>query len=70
LQARIALNDIDAAVESFKHALQLEPNDGGIKRELAAAKKKIADRRDQERKAFSRMFQPSGGSEKIDEENN
>ncbi|EEC74044.1 hypothetical protein OsI_09026 [Oryza sativa Indica Group] len=66
-QARIALNDIDAAVESFKHALQLEPNDGGIKRELAAAKKKIADRRDQERKAFSRMFQPSGGSEKIDE---
>uniref|UniRef100_A0A0D9YYI1 peptidylprolyl isomerase n=3 Tax=Oryza TaxID=4527 RepID=A0A0D9YYI1_9ORYZ len=69
-QARIALNDIDAAVESFKHALQLEPNDGGIKRELAAAKKKIADRRDQERKAFSRMFQPSGGSEKIDEENN
>uniref|UniRef100_A0A0D9VLC1 peptidylprolyl isomerase n=1 Tax=Leersia perrieri TaxID=77586 RepID=A0A0D9VLC1_9ORYZ len=66
-QARMALNDIDAAAESFKHALQLEPNDGGIKRELAAAKKKIADRRDQERKAFSRMFQPSGGSDKIDE---
>ncbi|XP_015689460.1 peptidyl-prolyl cis-trans isomerase CYP40-like [Oryza brachyantha] len=68
-QARMALNDIDAAVESFKHALQLEPTDGGIKRELAAVKKKIADRRNQERKAFSRMFQPSGGSEKIDEEN-
>jgi len=27
-QAHIALNDIDAAVESFKHALELEPNDG------------------------------------------
>jgi hypothetical protein len=28
MQAHIALNDIDAAVESFKHALELEPNDG------------------------------------------
>ncbi|URE38642.1 Dienelactone hydrolase family [Musa troglodytarum] len=44
-QAHIALNDVDAAVESFKKALELEPNDG------------IADRRDQERKAYSRMFQ-------------
>lgn len=24
----MALNDIDAAVESFKHALELEPTDG------------------------------------------
>ncbi|CAL9039254.1 unnamed protein product [Musa banksii] len=81
-QAHMALNDVDAAVESFKKALELEPNDGGIKKELAAAKKKasnhqvkvlspilmlsqlliclqIADRRDQERKAYSRMFQTS-----------
>ncbi|XWS33646.1 hypothetical protein CRYUN_Cryun22dG0100600 [Craigia yunnanensis] len=56
-QAYMALNDIDAAVESFKKALDLEPNDGGIKKELAAARKKIADRRDLEKKAFSRMFQ-------------
>ncbi|GAB2267270.1 Peptidyl-prolyl cis-trans isomerase cyp40 [Dionaea muscipula] len=56
-QAYTALNDIDAAVESLKKALELEPNDAGIKRELAAAKKKIADRRDQERRAYSRMFQ-------------
>ncbi|KAJ8619050.1 hypothetical protein MRB53_015236 [Persea americana] len=55
-QAYMALNDIDAAVESFKKALELEPNDGGIKKELAAARKKIADRRDQERKAYSKMF--------------
>ncbi|KAG1366599.1 Peptidyl-prolyl cis-trans isomerase CYP40 [Cocos nucifera] len=55
-QAHISLNDVDAAVESFKKALELEPNDGGIKKELAAAKKKITDRRDQERKAYSRMF--------------
>lgn len=77
---------------------QLKPLDfgfwhpsGGIKRELAAAKKKvgllllsivglryrlfldfhwqfwqISDRRDREKKAFSRLFQPSGGSEKGD----
>ncbi|KAE8703776.1 Peptidyl-prolyl cis-trans isomerase CYP40 [Hibiscus syriacus] len=56
-QAHMALNDIDAAVESFRKALELEPNDGGIKKELAAARKKIADRRDQEKKAYSRMFQ-------------
>ncbi|KAL8540337.1 hypothetical protein ACS0TY_001807 [Phlomoides rotata] len=55
-QAHIALNDIDAAVDSFTKALEMEPNDGAIKKELAAAKKKIAHRRDQERKAFSKMF--------------
>ncbi|GMI71583.1 hypothetical protein HRI_000827600 [Hibiscus trionum] len=54
--AYMALNDIDGAVESFKKALDLEPNDGGIKKELAAARKKIADRRDQEKKTYSRMF--------------
>ena len=29
-QAYMALHDIDAAVESFKKALTLEPNDGKI----------------------------------------
>ncbi|KAE8686017.1 Peptidyl-prolyl cis-trans isomerase CYP40 [Hibiscus syriacus] len=42
-QACMALNDIDAAVESFKKALDLEPNDGGIKKELAAARKKVSN---------------------------
>ncbi|KAG8368324.1 hypothetical protein BUALT_Bualt15G0033800 [Buddleja alternifolia] len=56
-QAQIALNDIDAAVESFKKALELEPNDGTIKKELASAKKRITDRRDLERKAYAKMFQ-------------
>ncbi|KAK8511583.1 hypothetical protein V6N12_038185 [Hibiscus sabdariffa] len=54
-QAYMALKDIDAAVESFKKASDLEPNNGGIKKELAAARKKIADRRDQEKQAYSRM---------------
>uniref|UniRef100_A0A6N2M475 Uncharacterized protein n=1 Tax=Salix viminalis TaxID=40686 RepID=A0A6N2M475_SALVM len=29
-QSHMALNDIDAAVESFKKALDLEPNDGNL----------------------------------------
>ncbi|GMI83638.1 CYCLOPHILIN 40, SQUINT [Hibiscus trionum] len=56
-QANMALNDVDAAVESFKKALQLEPNDGGIKKELAAAMKKINDRRNEERRRYQKMFQ-------------
>ncbi|KAG6775842.1 peptidyl-prolyl cis-trans isomerase CYP40-like isoform X1 [Populus alba x Populus x berolinensis] len=56
-QAYMALNDIDAAVASLKKALDLEPNDGGIKKELASARKKIADRHDQEKRAYARMFQ-------------
>ncbi|KAJ7967425.1 Peptidyl-prolyl cis-trans isomerase [Quillaja saponaria] len=55
-QAHMALNDIDGAVESFKKALDLEPNDAGIKKEFAAAKKKITDRRDKERNAYRKMF--------------
>lgn len=56
-QAYMALNDIDCAVESFKKALELEPNDASIKKEFNAARKKIIDRRDQQRKAFGKMFQ-------------
>ncbi|KAL5714253.1 peptidylprolyl isomerase [Ranunculus cassubicifolius] len=56
-QAYMALNDIDAAVQSFKKASDLEPKDSGIKKELAAAKKRIADRTGREKAAFSKMFQ-------------
>ncbi|XP_077249870.1 peptidyl-prolyl cis-trans isomerase CYP40-like [Tasmannia lanceolata] len=55
-QVYMALNDVDSAVESFTKALELEPNDGGIKKELAAAKRKITDRRELEKKAYARMF--------------
>ncbi|KAJ0010466.1 hypothetical protein Pint_34471 [Pistacia integerrima] len=56
-QAYMALNDVDAAVESFEKALKLEPNDVvlifewnrvvsvGIKKELAVAKKEDVSRR-------------------------
>ncbi|XP_054776606.1 peptidyl-prolyl cis-trans isomerase CYP40-like [Prosopis cineraria] len=56
-QAYMALHDIDAAVESFKKALILEPNDAGTKKELAAARRMIADRHNRERDACKKMFQ-------------
>ncbi|KMZ59262.1 Peptidyl-prolyl cis-trans isomerase B [Zostera marina] len=56
-QAHMALNDVDSALLSFTKALELEPNDAGIKRELAIARKKIANRRDKERQSYARMFQ-------------
>lgn len=56
-QAYMDLNDIDAAVVRFSRALELEPTDAGIKKELGVAKRKIAERREKERRAFAKMFQ-------------
>ncbi|GJY86632.1 peptidyl-prolyl cis-trans isomerase CYP40 [Tanacetum coccineum] len=55
-QAHMALNEVDAAIESFKKAKELEPNDVGIKRELKVAMKKVADRLDKEKKAYAKIF--------------
>ncbi|XP_047328852.1 peptidyl-prolyl cis-trans isomerase CYP40 [Impatiens glandulifera] len=55
-QTQMALNDIDSAVECFKRALDLEPNDAAIRKEFAAAKQKISNRREQQKKAYSKMF--------------
>lgn len=56
-QVYMAMNAIDAAAESFKKALELEPNNGGIKKELAAAMKKIAYKLEKEKKGYAKMFQ-------------
>ncbi|CAN1133527.1 Peptidyl-prolyl cis-trans isomerase CYP40 [Linum perenne] len=56
-QAYMALNDIDSAVESFKKASLLEPNDAGIRKEFLAAKKKINARHEQEKNQYKKMFQ-------------
>ncbi|KAK4801120.1 hypothetical protein SAY86_021607 [Trapa natans] len=56
-QVYMELNDIDSAVESFSKALVLEPKDAGIKKELAGARKKVLARREQEKKAYSKMFE-------------
>lgn len=55
-QAYMALNNIYAAAENFKKALELAPNDGGIKRELAIVTKKIAERHNKEKTGYKRMF--------------
>nr|XP_043621061.1 peptidyl-prolyl cis-trans isomerase CYP40-like [Erigeron canadensis]XP_043621062.1 peptidyl-prolyl cis-trans isomerase CYP40-like [Erigeron canadensis] len=55
-QAYMALNEVDAALESFKKAKELEPNDAGIKRELQIALRRVADRVEKEKKAYSRIF--------------
>ncbi|CAN1192364.1 Peptidyl-prolyl cis-trans isomerase CYP40 [Linum perenne] len=55
-QAYMALKDIDSAVESFKKASQLEPNDAGIRKELLAAKKKIDARHEVEKNQYKKMF--------------
>ncbi|RAL46726.1 hypothetical protein DM860_005005 [Cuscuta australis] len=41
-QAYVGLKAIDAAAESFTKSLELEPNDSGIKKELAAVRKKAS----------------------------
>ncbi|XAR72876.1 Peptidylprolyl isomerase [Bertholletia excelsa] len=56
-QAYMLLNDIDAATKYFEKALEFEPNDAGIIRELNAAKKKAAARCELERELYVRMFQ-------------
>ncbi|KAL6526171.1 Peptidyl-prolyl cis-trans isomerase cyp40 [Orobanche minor] len=57
-QVYLAINNLDAALQSFQKALELEPNDGGIKKELAVAKKKLLIgvnwRKKLMRKCFSR----------------
>ncbi|XP_047327180.1 peptidyl-prolyl cis-trans isomerase CYP40-like [Impatiens glandulifera] len=55
-QAHMALNDIDSAIETFKRALDLEPNDAAIRKEFASAKLKITNRKEQQMKAYSKMF--------------
>ncbi|KAH7295678.1 hypothetical protein KP509_27G060500 [Ceratopteris richardii] len=56
-QAYMALNDVEAAAASFERALELEPSDGAIKKELGIAKKKVAEKKDKERQVYARMFQ-------------
>eukprot|EP00475_Leptophrys_vorax_P029786 TRINITY_DN4403_c0_g1_i1.p1 TRINITY_DN4403_c0_g1~~TRINITY_DN4403_c0_g1_i1.p1 ORF type:complete len:363 (-),score=19.64 TRINITY_DN4403_c0_g1_i1:71-1159(-) len=55
-QAYLGRNELEPAIEDLSHALKLEPNDSGIKRELAAAKKKLATRREKEKAAYAKMF--------------
>eukprot|EP00850_Spirogloea_muscicola_P016543 SM000135S26987 [mRNA] locus=s135:11081:13860:- [translate_table: standard] len=55
-QARLALNDLEGALEDLTNAQKHEEKDVAVRKELQLVKKKIADRMDKERKAYSKMF--------------
>ncbi|XP_024386758.1 peptidyl-prolyl cis-trans isomerase CYP40 [Physcomitrium patens] len=55
-QAYLAIGDIDSALMSLTKASNIEPNDTGIKRELAMARRKINERNENEKKSYARMF--------------
>ncbi|XP_076897701.1 peptidyl-prolyl cis-trans isomerase CYP40-like [Bidens hawaiensis] len=55
-QAYMALNEVDKAIQSFKKAKELEPNDAGIRRELNAAKEIVANRLKKEKAAYANYF--------------
>ena len=46
----------DFAIDDLKKALALNPSDAGVLNELDAAKKRQKERREKEKKAFSKMF--------------
>ena len=50
------LKNEEEALENLEEALKLVPNDAGVKNELAAVKKTVAERKAKERKAYSKMF--------------
>ncbi|KAF2726279.1 hypothetical protein K431DRAFT_299368 [Polychaeton citri CBS 116435] len=48
--------DEDGAIKSLEQAQKLVPGDAGIKNELAAVKKAAQDRKEKEKKAYSKFF--------------
>jgi peptidyl-prolyl isomerase D len=56
-QARVNKKDEEGAMEDLEEALKLSPNDVAVHRELAAVKKKAAERRQKEKVAYSKFFQ-------------
>jgi peptidyl-prolyl isomerase D len=55
--AKTAKKDEDGALEDLEAAEKLAQNDAAIKKELAAVKKKSAERRQKEKAAYSKFFQ-------------
>jgi peptidyl-prolyl isomerase D len=54
--AQVGRKGDDEAIENFEAAAKLAPNDGQVKAELAAAKKRIAEQRNKEKKAYAKFF--------------
>lgn len=55
--AKTAKKDEDGALEDLVTAEKMAPNDGAIKKELVAVRKKAADRRQKEKAAYSKFFE-------------
>ncbi|KAI7907147.1 peptidyl-prolyl cis-trans isomerase D [Cokeromyces recurvatus] len=54
--AKLNSKDLEGAVEDFTKAQELDPNDAGIKKELANAKSKLSAKRQKEKNAYAKMF--------------
>ncbi|KAI9322893.1 peptidyl-prolyl cis-trans isomerase D [Dichotomocladium elegans] len=54
--AKAASKDEEGAIMDFEAAAAKDPNDGAIKRELAATKQKVIQRKQKQKAAFSKMF--------------
>ncbi|KAI7867753.1 peptidyl-prolyl cis-trans isomerase D [Spinellus fusiger] len=54
--ARTGLKDDEGACVDFEAATAKDPNDAAIKRELAAAKQRIVQKKQKQKAAFSKMF--------------
>lgn len=55
-QAYMGQNSLEQALEDLSKAHRLEPSDAGIKNAYLSLKKKLAERKEKERKAYARMF--------------
>eukprot|EP00238_Polyblepharides_amylifera_P002020 CAMPEP_0196586418 /NCGR_PEP_ID=MMETSP1081-20130531/54202_1 /TAXON_ID=36882 /ORGANISM="Pyramimonas amylifera, Strain CCMP720" /LENGTH=173 /DNA_ID=CAMNT_0041908291 /DNA_START=21 /DNA_END=542 /DNA_ORIENTATION=- len=55
-KCRSELGDLDGAKEDLEKALQLDPNDGQVKRELKVLEHKFRKHEAKERKSFAGMF--------------
>lgn len=55
-KAHIELDDWAEARQSLNKALEVEPNNQDVKRELVRLNKKVADQSAKERKVFGGMF--------------
>ncbi|BGP23711.1 peptidyl-prolyl isomerase D [Rhodotorula toruloides] len=54
--ARVVLKEDNEAIADLEEASKLQPEDGGIKAQLNAAKQRIEDRKKKARQAYAKMF--------------
>ncbi|CAO3645084.1 unnamed protein product [Mucor fragilis] len=54
--AKAGSKDLEGAIEDFEKANQLDPEDGGIKKELANTKAKLVAKKQKEKSAYAKLF--------------